>query len=175
MDIKEEKVPQTIEELRECCDHIEVTVPVMFHGEACPQCGIYKEKKTGEYVVYFGMPSGGAYSEKNIFKDEDRAVAELYRRLKEHYEGILSERRFNERLKKYSPEQIMDNNIKLTDPFYQMDLAKKAQDRSVEKIDTPKASPSSPKAPSQTHTDEISCTTSDKSNNIFDTIRNIFS
>ena len=62
MDIKEEKVPKTIEELRECCDHIEVTVPVMFHGEACPQCGIYKEKKTGEYVVYFGMPSGGAYS-----------------------------------------------------------------------------------------------------------------
>ena len=69
----------------------------------------------------------------------------------------------------------MDENIKLTDPFYQMDLAKKAQDRSVEKIDTPKASPSSPKAPSQTHTDEISSTTSDKSNNIFDTIRNIFS
>ena len=175
MDIAEGKEPKTIEELKECCEHIEVTVPVMFHGEACPQCGIYKEKKTGEYVVYFGMPSGRTYSEKNIFKDEDRAVAELYRRLKEHYEGILSERRFNERLKKYSPEQVMDENIKLTDPFYQMDLAKKAQDRSVEKIDTSKTSTSSPKAPSQTHTNEISSTTSDKSNNIFDTIRNIFS
>ncbi|MBO4457232.1 MAG: hypothetical protein J5802_05910 [Butyrivibrio sp.] len=127
MDSIENKTPKTVEELRECCDCIELTIPVIPGDSRRPKYGIYKDKKTGEYFLCYKKYSpndGREYVEKISFSDEESVVTELYRRLKEEYDGL----RFEKNLKKYSAQQTEP-----IDPFYYAELAKKTMQEEKEK------------------------------------------
>ena len=122
MNYSEERVPLTVAELKECCDCIDVTVPVIFREKGCKNYGIFKDELTDEYVVYRRECYEYNYRERAIYRgDEKSAVAVLYGLLKSDYDSAIAQLKFQANLKKQSLEEV-----KFYDPFYQMELVQKA-------------------------------------------------